>query len=97
MALLLDTGEIMEAELVSASCGRGGRGLARRATGAPPDPQAVQRQLADPLRLPGVLGLSREGGDWRARTVTLTGVGRATALEALRARASGPRPDPFRG
>jgi hypothetical protein len=24
-------------------------------------------------------------------------VGRATALEALRARATGPRPDPFRG
>jgi hypothetical protein len=29
--------------------------------------------------------------------VALTGVGRATALEALRVRASGPRPDPFRG
>jgi hypothetical protein len=68
-----------------------------RTTGRPPDPEAVRRQLAEPLRLLGVLGLSREGGDWQARTVALTGVGGATALEALRARATGPRPDPFRG
>jgi len=98
LALLLDTGEILEAELVE--CVRAavvGEGWHDRATGESPDPQDVQRQLADPLRLLGVLGLSREGGDWRARTVALTGVGRATALEALRVRASGPRPDPFRG
>jgi multiple sugar transport system substrate-binding protein len=31
----------------------------------------MHRQLAEPLRLLGVLGLSREGGDWRARTVAL--------------------------
>ena len=74
-----------------------GEGWHDRATGRPPDPEDVRRQLADPLRLLGVLGLSREGGDWRARTVALTGVGRATALEALRVRATGPRPDPFRG
>jgi hypothetical protein len=98
LALLLDAGEILEAELVErVRAAVVGEGWHDRATGEPPDPQAVQRQLADPRRLLGVLGLSREGGDWRARTVALTGVGRATALEALRARASGPRPDPFRG
>jgi hypothetical protein len=98
LALLLDTGEILEAELVErVRAAVVGEGWHDRATGEPPDPQAVQRQLADPLRLLGVLGLSREGGTWRARTVALMGVGRATALEALRARASGPRPDPFRG
>lgn len=98
LALLLDTGEILEAELVErVRAAVVGEGWHDRATGEPPDPQDVQRQLADPLRLLGVLGLSREGGDWRARTVALTGVGRATALEALRTRASGPRPDPFRG
>jgi hypothetical protein len=98
LALLLDTGEILEAELVErVRAAVVGEGWHDRATGEPPDPQDVQRQLADPLRLLGVLGLSQEGGDWRARTVALTGVGRATALEALRARASGPRPDPFRG
>jgi hypothetical protein len=98
LALLLDTGEILEAELVErVRAAVVGEGWHDRATGESPDPQDVQRQLADPLRLLGVLGLSQEGGDWRARTVALTGVGRASALEALRARASGPRPDPFRG
>jgi hypothetical protein len=97
LALLLDAGEILEAELVErVRATVVGEGWHDRATGEPPDPQAVHRQLADPLRLLGVLGLSREGGDWRARTVALTGVGRATALEALRARATRPRPDPFR-
>lgn len=52
------------------------------------------RQLAAPLRLLEVLGLCRAGGDWRTRWVALTEPGRALALEALRARAIGPRPDP---
>jgi hypothetical protein len=98
LALLLDVGEIVEAELVErVHAAVVGEGWHDRVTGRPPNPEAMRRQLAEPLRLLGVLGLSREGGDWRARTVALTGVGRATALEALRARATGPRPDPFRG
>jgi hypothetical protein len=98
LALLLDADEVLQAELVErVHTAVVGEGWHDRATGQPPDPQAVRRQLADPLRLLGVLGLSREGGDWQARTVALTGVGRATALEALRTRATGPRPDPFRG
>jgi len=98
LALLLDAGEMLQAELVErVHAAVVGEGWHDRTTGRPPDPEAVRRQLADPLRLLGVLGLSWEGGDWRARTVALTSMGRATALEALRARASGPRPDPFRG
>jgi hypothetical protein len=98
LVLLLDASGVLEAELVErVHAAVVGEGWHDRATGQPPDPEAVRRQLAEPLRLLGVLGLSRQGGDWRARTVALTGVGRATALEALRARASGPRPDPFRG
>ena len=98
LALLLDADEMLQAELVErVHAAVVGEGWHDRATGRPPAPEDVRRQLADPLRLLGVLGLSREGGDWRARTVALTGVGRATALEALRARATGPRPDPFRG
>jgi hypothetical protein len=97
LALLLDVGEVLQAELVErVHAAVVGEGWHDRATGRPPEPEDVRRQLADPLRLLGVLGLSREGGDWRARTVALTGVGRATALEALRAHATGPRPDPFR-
>jgi hypothetical protein len=98
LALLLDAGEVLQAELVErVHAAVVGEGWHDRATGQSPDPEDVRRQLAEPLRLLGVLGLSREGGDWRARMVVLTGVGRATALEALRVRASGPRPDPFRG
>jgi hypothetical protein len=98
LALLLGAGEVLEAVLVErVHAAVAGEGWHDRVTGKPPDPQDVRRQLADPLRLLAVLGLSREGGDWRARTVALTGVGHATALEALRARATGPRPDPFRG
>jgi hypothetical protein len=95
LALPLDGGEVLQAELVErVYAAVVGEGWHDRATGRPPDLEAVRRQLAKPLRL---LGLSREGGDWRARTVALTSVGRATALEALRVRATGPRPDPFRG
>jgi hypothetical protein len=98
LALLLDADEALQAELVErVHAAVVGEGWHDRATGRPPDPEAVRRELAEPLRLLGVLGLSREGGDWRARTVALTGVGRATVLEALRARATGPRPDPFPG
>jgi hypothetical protein len=98
LALLLDGGEVLQAELVErVHAAVVGEGWHDRVTVRPPDSEAVRRQFAEPLRLLGVLGLSREGGDWRARTVALTGVGRATALEALRVRASGPRPDPFRG
>jgi hypothetical protein len=98
LALLLGAGEMLQAELVEGvHAAVVGEGWHDRTNGRPPDPEAVRRQLAEPLRLSGVLRLSREGGDWRARTVALTGMGRATALEALRARATGPRPDPFRG
>jgi hypothetical protein len=98
LALLLDGGEMLQAELVErVHAAVVGEGWHDRTTGRPPDPESVRRQLAEQLRLLGVLGLSREGGDWQARTVALTSVGRATALEALRARATGPRPDPFRG
>jgi hypothetical protein len=98
LALLLGADEVLEEELVErVHAAVVGEGWHDRATGKPPDPQDVRRRLAEPLRLLGMLGLSREGGDWRARTVALTGGGRAAALEALRARATGPCPDPFRG
>ena len=98
LALLLDANEMLQAELVErVHAAVVGEGWHDRTTGEPTDPEAVRRQLAEPLRLLGVLGLSREGGDWRTRTVALTSVGRATALEALRARATGPRPDPLPG
>jgi hypothetical protein len=40
------------------------------------------------------LGLLAVGGDWRDRSYGLTSTGQATALAALRARATGPRTIP---
>ena len=41
------------------------------------------------------LGLLKVGADWRDRSCGLTETGKATALEALRARATGPRTIPW--
>jgi hypothetical protein len=61
----LDAKEMLQAELVArVHAAVVDEGWHDRATGRPPDPEAVRRQLAEPLRLLGVLGLSREGGDW---------------------------------
>jgi hypothetical protein len=93
--LLVEAGEVAEATLVEeVGAGAVGEGWHERASGRPPDPQTVGAQLAEPLRLLEVLGLRRAGGDWRSRWVALTEPGRALTLEALRARATGPWPDP---
>jgi len=95
LLLLVEAGELAEARLVEeVGAGVVGEGWHERASGRPPDPQTVRGQLVEPLRLLEVLGLRRAGGDWRTRWVGLTEPGRALALEALRARATCPRPDP---
>jgi hypothetical protein len=95
LLLLVEAGEVAEATLVErVGAGMMGEGWHERASGQSPDPHTVRGQLAVPLRLLEVLGLRRAGGDWRTRWVALTEPGRALALEALRARATGPRPDP---
>lgn len=95
LLLLVDAGQVAEASLVErVTAAVVGEGWHERTSGQPPDPQTVRGQLAAPLRLLEVLGLRRAGGDWRTRWVALTEPGRALALEALRARATGSRPDP---
>jgi hypothetical protein len=97
LLLLVESGEVAEATLAErVNAAVVGEGWYERTSGQPPDPQTVRAQLVEPLRLLRVLGLGREGGDWRTRWVALTEPGRALALEALRARATGPRPDPRR-
>jgi hypothetical protein len=88
--LLVEAGEVAEATLVErVGAGAVGEGWHEQASGQPPDPKAVRGQLAAPLRLLEVLGLRRSGEDWRSRWVALPSrAGRA--LEALRARATGP-------
>jgi hypothetical protein len=74
---------------LAASCapapGAGGRPSA--------GPQPVRGQLAEPLWAAGGGRLRRAGGAWRSRSVALAEPGHALALEALHARATGPRPD----
>jgi hypothetical protein len=95
LLLLAEAGEVAEATLVErVGAGVVGEGWHERASGRPPHPETVRGQLVEPLRLLEVLGLRRTGGDWRSRWVALTEPGRALALEALRARAAGSRPDP---
>lgn len=95
LLVLVEAGEVAEATLVQrVGAGVVGEGWHERASGRSPDAQTVRAQLAALLRLLEVLGLRRAGGDWRTRWVALTEPGRALALEGLRARATGPRPDP---
>jgi hypothetical protein len=95
LAILVDGQPHAEATLIQrVGAAAAGEGWHDRSTGQPPDPEAVQAQWYALLRTLKVLSLTVEGGDWRARTVTLTPVGQATALQALHARATGPRPDP---
>jgi hypothetical protein len=95
LAILLDGATHAQATLIERiGAGVAGEGWHDRATGQPPDAEAVRAQWYGLLRTLKLLSLAEEGGDWRARTVTLTPVGQATALQALHARATGPRPDP---
>jgi hypothetical protein len=95
LAVLLDGQPHAQATLIErVGAAAAGEGWHDQATGQPPDPEAVRAQWYGLLRTLKVLSLAEEGGDWRARTVTLTPVGQATALQALHARATGARPDP---
>jgi hypothetical protein len=95
LAVLLDGQPHAQATLIErVGAAAAGEGWHDRATGQPPDPEAVRAQWYGLLRTLKVLSLAEEGGDWRARTVTLTPVGQATALRALHTRATGARPDP---
>jgi hypothetical protein len=95
LLMLVEAGDVTEATLMErVGAGAAGEGWHERASGRPPDPETVRGQMVAPLRLLKVLGLRRSGGDWRTRWVALTEPGRTLALEALRARATGPRPDP---
>lgn len=57
----------------------------------PPGEHDIGWAIARTANLCRALGLLVPGGDWPDRRYQLTPVGTATALEALRARATGPR------
>ena len=64
-------------------------------SGEPPDEHDISRAIHETSNLCRALGLLASGGDWRDRSYGLTSTGKATALEALRARATGPRTIPW--
>ena len=61
-------------------------------TGELPDEHHIGWAVHETSNLCRALGLLAAGGDWRDRSYGLTGTGQATALVALRARATGREP-----
>jgi len=51
--------------------------------------------IHDTSNLCRALGVLSTGSGWQDRSYGLTDIGKATALEALRSRASGPRTTPW--
>ena len=70
-------------------------GFRENRTGEPPSEDDVSWAIHDTSNLCRALGLLTAGTDWRHRSYGLTETGKATALEALRARATGPRTIPW--
>lgn len=73
----------------------GEEGFREDRTGEPPSEHDVSWAIHDTSNLCRALGLLTSGTDWRDRSYGLTKTGKATALEALRARATGPRTIPW--
>lgn len=96
LALLLGTGPV-PGEEIKAMVGRavGEEGFRESRTGELPGEQDTGWAIIHTIGLCRALGLLAVGGDWFDRSYELTGVGKATALEALRARATGPRTIPW--
>lgn len=63
-------------------------------TGEPADEHSISRSMHETSNLLRALNLVSIGGHWRDRRYELTQIGRATALEALRHAATGPRSSP---
>src|SRR5437764_169965 len=96
LAMLVDV-EVMSASAIrattfAAACEVGFR---ENRTGDPPDDRAVSWALHETLNLCRALGLLSVGSGWGDRDYGLTPIGKATALEALRARGTRPRSNPW--
>jgi hypothetical protein len=73
----------------------GEEGFRQNRTGEPPSEDDVRWAIHDTSNLCRALGLLKVGTDSRDRSCGLTETGKATALEALRARATGPHTIPW--
>jgi hypothetical protein len=96
LALLLEADSRPFDEILATVWGAAGEeGFREHRTGEPPSEDDVSWAIHDTSNLCRALGLLAVGTDWRDRSYGLTETGKATALEALRARATGPRTIPW--
>jgi len=96
LALLADSDSVSYKDLTS-TIGRAvaEKGFRETRTGEPANEQDVSWAIHATLTPCRALGILTEGGTWRDRRYGLTDAGKVTTLEALRARATGPRPSPW--
>jgi hypothetical protein len=96
LALLVEAQSMPDEELTE-TIGRAvaEEGFRETRTGELPNERDISRAIHATLNLSRALGILIEGGTWRDRHYSLTEAGKATALEALRARATGARPSPW--
>ena len=96
LAVLLDADSVPDTQIeATVEQAVAEEGFRESRTGEPPDEHHVSRAIHDTSNLCRALGLLSVGGHWRDRSYGLTATGRATALQALRARATGPRTIPW--
>ena len=96
LTLLLDADSVPDTQ-IKATVGQAvaEEGFRDSRTGELPDEHDIGWAIHETSNLCRALGLLAVGGDWRDRSYGLTGTGQATALAALRARATGPRTIPW--
>ncbi|MGH3303170.1 MAG: hypothetical protein ACRDOK_16115 [Streptosporangiaceae bacterium] len=96
LALLLDV-DSLPLDKIAARAQRAANeaGFRDFRTGKPPSADHVRWVIYDTINLCRALGLLAVGADWNEDSYGLTATGKASALEALRARATGPRTNPL--
>src|SRR5271165_2885123 len=96
LTLLLDADSVPDTQ-IKATVGQAvaEEGFREARTFGPPDEHDISRAIHETSNLCRALGLLASGGDWRDRSHGLTSTGKSTALEALRARATGSRTIPW--
>jgi hypothetical protein len=96
LALLLDADSVPYSE-IKATVGQAAaeEGFRESRTGELPGEHDIGWAIHGTSNMCRALGLLTVGSDWSDRSYGLTDTGKATALEALRARATGPRTIPW--
>ena len=96
LTLLLDAASVSDTQIkATVEQAVAEEGFRDSRTGELPDEHDIGWAIHETSNLCRALGLLAVGGDWRDRSYGLTSTGQATALAALRARATGPRTIPW--